>query len=472
MSSIQNKSSAKQFLFVTTILAGLVMMSGLSSCKKYLDQKPDKKLVIPETLADCEALLDYNLVMNTNYPSSEYYADNFYLTYSSWNSQTLAKRDAYIWKADANTQLDEYFWLNAYQKVLYANQVLQSLEKINASTTDDQRNWKELKGRALFFRAFSFFSIAQLWAPPYKASSASSDLGIPIHLTPSVTENSVRASVQQTYDQILRDLNEAVDLLPDTPPSTTITKMRPCRAAALAELARVYLAMGNYANAAAKADACLQDYNTLIDYNSLNASAAFPVPRFNAEVIFQATGTHTVLVSSIAKVDSTLYRSYAANDRRKAVFFLANTGANAGTYAFKGSYDGANSINQFLGLATDEVLLIRAECYARSGNANAAMNDLNTLLRKRWNTGTYTDMTATDAADALVKVLAERRKELLFRGLRWTDLRRLNKESQFAITITRSLNGQTYTLPPNDLRYTLLIPAEVLRREPMPQNPR
>jgi len=100
------------------------------------------------------------------------------------------------------------------------------------------------------------------------------------------------------------------------------------------------------------------------------------------------------------------------------------------------------------------------------------MSDLNTLLRKRWKTGTYTDMTATDANDALAKVLTERRKELLFRSLRWTDLRRLNKESRFAVTLKRTLNGQDYTLAPNDLRDGLLIPQEVLNREPMPQNPR
>ncbi|WP_186774472.1 RagB/SusD family nutrient uptake outer membrane protein [Chitinophaga pinensis] len=69
------------------------------------------------------------------------------------------------------------------------------------------------------------------------------------------------------------------------------------------------------------------------------------------------------------------------------------------------------------------------------------MKDLNTLLRSRWVTGTYADMTATDGADALLKVLRERRKELIFRGRRWTDLRRLNKDPRFAKTIVRKING-------------------------------
>jgi hypothetical protein len=115
--------------------------------------------------------------------------------------------------------------------------------------------------------------------------------------------------------------------------------------------------------------------------------------------------------------------------------------------------------------------LTRAEAYARTGNIAAAMTDLNTLLRTRWN-GIYTDITATDANDAIIKILTERRKELLFRGQRWTDLRRINKEPALAVILTRILNGQTYTLPPNDMRYTLLIPREVLQRESLPQNPR
>ena len=73
---------------------------------------------------------------------------------------------------------------------------------------------------------------------------------------------------------------------------------------------------------------------------------------------------------------------------------------------------------------------------------------------------------------ALAKVLTERRKELLMRGLRWTDLRRLNRDSRFAVTLSRTVQGQEYLLPPGDPRYTLLIPNEVIVNSGIAQNSR
>ncbi|MGN6177904.1 MAG: RagB/SusD family nutrient uptake outer membrane protein, partial [Mucilaginibacter sp.] len=111
-------------------------------------------------------------------------------------------------------------------------------------------------------------------------------------------------------------------------------------------------------------------------------------------------------------------------------------------------------------------------CAARSGDANTAMNNLNTLLRNRYASGTFTNLTASSGDDALNKVLKERRKELLYRGIRWSDLRRLNQESRFQVTLVRNVNGQTYTLPPNDPRYVELIPVDVISNSTMAQNPR
>lgn len=464
-------SSQQRRMFIRCIAAVVVLLT-FASCKKYLDIKSDKKLAVPETLKDCQALIDNNPVMNQNFPSTEFYADNFYLNLASYNSQSLARRDAYIWKPDGNTEYEYTNWTNTYQKVLVSNQVLEALLKINPANGAEQDQWNALKGAALFFRAFSFYTAQETWGQVFNAASASTDLGIPLKLTSSVSEETPRAQVKQTYDRIIQDLKDALPFLPDNLPNSTINQMRPSKLAAYAALARIYLTINDYNNAAANANLCLQKYSTLLDYNTLNAASPYPIPKFNQEVLFYALGLHSGLLASTAKVDSNLYSSYSTGDLRKTIFFKANTGTDSATYFFRGSYDGSNSIFQFMGLSTDELYLIRAECAARNGNVAAAMTDLNALLKKRWSTGQYTDMTATDANDALTKILVERRKELLFRSLRWSDLRRLNRESRFAVTLTRNVNSQIYTLPPNDPRYAVLIPSDVLQRSSMPQNPR
>lgn len=69
-------------------------------------------------------------------------------------------------------------------------------------------------------------------------------------------------------------------------------------------------------------------------------------------------------------------------------------------------------------------------------------------------------------------ILTERRKELLFRDLRWMDLKRLNKEPAYETMLIRTFNGVTYTLKPNDPRYALPLPRNVINLTGMSQNPR
>ncbi|MDB5191496.1 MAG: RagB/SusD family nutrient uptake outer membrane protein [Segetibacter sp.] len=126
-----------------------------------------------------------------------------------------------------------------------------------------------------------------------------------------------------------------------------------------------------------------------------------------------------------------------------------------------------------IGTNVNEVYLISAEAKARTGNLAGALADLNTLLSKRWKTGTYTPFNATTQFDALSLILKERRKELPFTAaLRWSDLRRLNIDSRFSTTLVRVLNGITFTLPPNHQKYTLPIPDAEIKLSGIQQNPR
>jgi hypothetical protein len=450
----------KRNIIIFSVLIFIVFASG--SCKKFLDKKPDQKMVVPSTLQDVQAILDNPLINLSSPHEGETAADNYYVTYANYNSLgRLAERQLYIW--DPNADLFSAEWSTPYQQIFYANQALATLEKI---PQDAAGLWKTLRGTAVFARSFYFYQLAQVFAPAYDATNATTSLGIPIRLTPDVNEPTTRPTVKQTYDQIVNDFLEAAQLLP----TTTAIKSRPNKAAAYAMLARTYLAMADYTNALTYANLSLQQQNALLNFNQLNAAAAFPIARFNTEVSFGATSNIALIFNpAVAKVDSNLYKSYDPNDLRRQIFFKKNADDS---YAFKGSYDGSSSYNCFTGTTTDEMYLVRAECYARAGNIDNALSDLNTLMQTRWKSGTFAPFTAASADAALSLILTERRKELVFRALRWTDLRRLNKEQGHATTLTRTLNGITYTLPSNDLRYTFLIPSAILARVDLPQNPR
>lgn len=440
-----------------------------SGCKKYLEAKSNQSLVTINNLQDLQSLLDNSAVINLNTPSADIVsADDYYLTYADYQSLDLEQqRSMYTWQA-ANlfypyTNLPND-WTSAYNNVYIANTVLDNINKVERSAVNALA-WDNIKGQALFLRAYSFYKAASIWSLAYDGNSADRDLGIPLRLNSNFNEQSKRSTVAETYNQILTDLKSAVPLLPGTP----LHVYRSAKPATYALLSRTYLAMRKYDIAGLYADSCLQLTNTLIDFNTLNTSASYPLPKFNKEVIYDtnAGGSGGLPISRTkARIATLLIAMYSPNDLRNTAFFSTNAD---GSKLFKGSYEGASA--RFNGIAIDEVLLIRAECYARQDNINSSMSDLNALLKTRYKTGLFTPLTATNSTDAINKVLIERRKELLMRGTRWMDIKRLNKEGA-GINLTRNLNGNTYSLPANDLRFVLPIPEDVIALSGMQQNPR
>jgi tetratricopeptide (TPR) repeat protein len=409
-----------------------------------------------------QAILDYYTVINNTDPGSgEVSADNYYLTDKDWAAlPQLGQQRIYTWEKDYIFDQYSNDWSDAYKRVYYVNTVLDKLPTV-ARVSSNQVDWDNIKGQALLSRARSFLQIAFIWSLAYDSNTAHTDLGIPLRMSSDFNLPSVRSTLQETYDQIVKDLLTAIPLLPLRP----VQVMRPCKPAAYALLGRTYLSMRKYPEAGLYADSCLQLYHTLLDYNTLNASASYPISQFNAEVIMEGMiPVPRQLNNSRGKIDSLLFQSYADNDLRKAIFFKNN---NNGTYGFRGSYEGGG--NLFDGIATDEVLLIRAEASARLGDITAALNDLNLLLKNRYKTNSFNPLTANDAEGALTLILSERRKELLMRGIRWMDIKRLNKEGS-DIVLKRILNGVTYLLPPNDLRYALPIPEDIITLTGMTQN--
>lgn len=456
-------------IWLTIMCAAGFIFAGCSR-KDFLDENPNTDFLIPNTLNDCRALLDDEEIMKVTPSMGEISADNFYFGVSYWNLFLAPRaRNIHIWADKIYTVNEESTddWNLPYKQVFYCNVVLEALSKI-PKTSGNEKGWNEIKGNALFLRAYAFFNIAQVFAPVYDAATANQDLGIPLRLNTEIKEVSTRASVAASYEQIVRDLTAAVPLIADPIPS--YYRNRPTKTAVLAMLARVFLSMREYEQALLYADQCLQLYDSLIDYNTENITSVQPFTRWNDETLYQSIfSSNTVLTGTILGdgiVDSSLFRSYSVNDLRPIAFY----GTNIDHQPFpKGNYSG--TLLPFTGLATDEVYLIRSECYARKGSVELALNDLNELLVHRWKAGTFVPFTAGSASEALQVILTERRKELPFRGVRWSDLRRLNKEGA-NITLKRKYNGSEYVLLPGDKKYVLPIPEDVIKQSGMPQNDR
>src|SRR4051812_26504732 len=92
----------------------------LGSCKKYLDLRPDKKLVIPTTLTDLQALLDNKSFMNFSAPDGDMFASDEYVAPDNiYQAFTARQRLAWIWENyDYNYAND---WSALYMPVYYCN---------------------------------------------------------------------------------------------------------------------------------------------------------------------------------------------------------------------------------------------------------------------------------------------------------------------------------------------------------------
>ena len=458
--------------FKNVLYAVLFLISiCFTSCKKFLDEKSNKAITVPTTINDAQSLLDNALYENNyvNDNAGSIMDDDYYVLDSYYDGRSITARNQIIWDPAAMGSVTN--WQLAYSVVNTANVALETLNKLSPAPNEIS-DYNLAKGSALFFRAFAHFNVSQIYTLPYQASTAGQNPGIPYKVKGDINEPTLRSSLLITFQQIADDLKEASKILP----LTTNYFTRPTKPAAFGMLARVYLVIGDYQNAYNYADSALKINNQLLDYKQLTipspTSTTNPFPDWgfdnstrNPEVLFFSNSSPLGAFSSLLS-DTVLYMSYSSNDLRKSLYYYRGSD---GRYRWRGGY---RKSGMFSGVATDEIYLIRSECSARLNNVTGAMNDLNTLLRKRYN-NTFVDLTAPDAQTALSLIIAERRKELTRRGnLRWYDIRRLNLEPSFAKTLIRVQHGITYTLPPNDLRYALLIPIEVIQNSGIEQNKR
>jgi len=437
----------------------------LMSCSKFLDEKPNVKLLVPVKINDLQGLLDDLEVLNQQEPApTEVAADDYRLSEANWKTLDEFNRNLYVWAPAQNFVTGAgSAWTLYYTQIYKANVVLNDIDNMH-DTQSNPIEAANVAGQALFTRSRSFFNALQVWALNYNEVTAATDLGVPLRLNVDFDEPTKRATVAESYSQVVNDLTKAVHLLPVTP----LHVIRPSKPAACGLLARVFLSMNKVDSCLKYTQLALSLKNELMDYNGdvgINATANFPFLRFNKEVVFDSYMPHPAAVSK-GEIAPELYEMYETNDLRRNLYHRS---ASTIGY-FKGTYAGSNPM--FNGIATNELYLMKAECLIRSGEVQQGLNTLNDLLRKRYkNDGSFAPKATTNPETALTIVLSERRKELVFRGLRWMDIKRLNAIGR-NIYLKRTLGTSQYTLNANDLRFALAIPEDIIVNTNIPQNRR
>jgi hypothetical protein len=298
---------------------------------------------------------------------------------------------------------------------------------------------------------------------------------VPLILTETTTQSLKRPPIESVYQQIINDLNTALPNLPSSQNYNTL----PSKVSAFGELARTYLCMSNYKQANLYADSALTYRSTLDDLSTITtiSSQNYPLRIYDPEILLSKIAYGGISANSTLamRLSDSLLSLLGTKDKRYTLFTAADSTIDSQLSDAGGRYfyrDKVLDETRNIGPSVPEMMLIKAEYYARTGSYNLAMAWVNKLRQKRFASNDYTALTASDSNDALKKVIDERHREFFCRMLRWWDMRRLKDDPLFTETVTRTINGTQYTLDASSNRYVFPISTYQIQLNPeMEQNP-
>ncbi|WP_066219607.1 RagB/SusD family nutrient uptake outer membrane protein [Formosa haliotis] len=496
--------------YITLLLCTCI----LTSCNDFLDESPSKTTaIVPETLDQLEALLDnYNMF----YPESSneliFSTDDYGFEtdlYDAANSTYEVNALAFgVWDSEYLAELNSrIYWPVEWQKVFTANLVLKTIESVEG--TLEEKN--QIKAECHFIRAYSYFKLATVYCLPYTETNKS-ELGLPLKKTTSFEESVSRSTLQETYAFIEEDLMQALELTRSFSKINDFNNSwRASTAAVNGFAARYYLALNDYVTAQSFAQDALNEYAQLRNYNTEMSFSTIPneVTIFNPnpeQVKIEYPYTHdqqSVVEDRLAFGELYYFRMLKNDgwkywpsqelldlydktyDLRYKYHMVENYSYDRGAVNPPYSYPGYIFFFKSdlpSGPSVPEMILIKAECQIRLGNFNEGIQTVNQLRAARIDANAPTsiiELSAVSQADALSKVLEERRREMPFVH-RWYDIRRYNnnEDSSDNVTVTRTFypynsstilgseTPQIYSLEENSRRYAFPLPtADIIASE-------
>lgn len=450
-------------LSITTIILLAVCCT---ACEKFIEQTPKGRL-IPETVDDMGMILANDYEINVGIGNMTAYSNDvkgleaLVLGYTQYDINALRFEDYPYGRTENDND-----WNRLYHSISLCNFVAENIDDAPEGV-DQLHERNTVKGNALFHRAYSYFLLVNEYARQYNPATAANDPGVPLMLQMDVTTVPQRSSVQEVYDQIIKDATAAYALLPDE----AVFSFYGTKAAAAGLLANVYLFQGKFTASWQEAKKVTQT-RALKDYNNITRKVASdPRSGFNnldgldwkrEETIYfrQQWG----MFRNFLFITDDLLSSYdQVNDLRYSLFLTTRLFATHSAWG----------MDRHSGIATGEIYLTEAEARVRDNDVPVAevLEVLNSFIHSRYKTG-YPDITETDRALLKERILQERRKEMALRGLRLFDIKRLYVQDGKAEDLVNVWEGKTYTLSAGSNKMVMPIPLNVIDKSMLQQNPR
>ena len=407
-------------------------------------------------------------------------SDKLLLTYNNYSSDDFAKltRTANTEPGSFTTNLIDLtnngtsswnLWKNCYKNIRTCNNVIAE----NKIGTDEEIN--EAVAELYFLRAFNYYILSTLFTRPNTQMDIS-NLGLPLRLNPDDYSEASRSTLEELYQQMISDLEIAVQHLKPVSDRTRASKE-----AAYALLARIYNSMLKPTNPDQTiATKAIQAAGSVL--NSGNVAIETDATKFfgssKVEVTKWPSGTKHYFSSalnsretiwllfrtSVTSLGNCLDAEYNQsktgqylpisndyfnilnkypNDLRnnlidksydkdgKIIYADAVHQApsiNCNKYSFQG---GVNNLGSMIVFRATEMYMILAEIYAKQGNVAKALENINNL-RKRAGIEQFTEANWSSNAygikSLLDLVLNEKRLEMIGENQRKWDVYRNQKD--------------------------------------------
>ncbi len=340
-----------------------------------------------------------------------------------------------------------FFWYVSYKMISGTNTVIDIVE--NSGKIERTPEVNQILGENYFLRAFSEFSLLKFYANLPTVGNPDSDPGIILRTTANEPTKKARATVTESYNQVIADAKMAASLM-----NSSRGKEFASKAAAWALLSRVYLYLEDNANTITYADSVINSGAFTIEPAS-SFPTYFPNAIASDETIFLIAYTQQDNRGKFGSIASMIYsdgnsgwgEEFASESLRKVMAehledvrwkYIDTLYKDDGTvmtkngipifYITKFSFqDGDPNLSSPVMFRISEMYLNRAEAYAKMGDEAKALADVNEIRKNRGLEGSlYTSVPS--GKTLLDVVLEERRIELAFEGQRIFDLVRNHRD--------------------------------------------